>query len=388
MNFDKVNHSILIFAEDPGAVNMIAPFSKGLIENDKQVSVFSAGLASELFADAGIDSIKLKSKSHAIEQFHKIKPSRVYIGTSENQKSLGFELIDIAKESRIQVIGIVDSFSNSEYRFKGTTEDPLAYAPDWLMVTNDQTKVAFRDLGFNSSHIKVVGNPQDDFVLEKRKILDKKGKHQIRKKVFSDVPEDRKIIIFLSEISDGLNSHQYKWSDEYTLHGRGQRLGRTETVIEEFLDAIANEKKNLEKEPYLVLRLHPKESKSSLDIYEGEFDMVSQYNDPLDLIYAADYVVGMTSMLLNEAYLLGANVLSILPKESEKHWLSIIKDQKIDCVIDRQALRENIKSFFSCESFKNIKRVNSSIIKKKHTSLKQMLLVDNSFESLDNPSKS
>ena len=64
MNFDKVNHSILIFAEDPGAVNMIAPFSKGLIENDKEILVLSAGLASELFADAGIDSIKLKSKSH------------------------------------------------------------------------------------------------------------------------------------------------------------------------------------------------------------------------------------------------------------------------------------------------------------------------------------
>ncbi len=378
---DKENYSILIFAEDPGAVNMVAPFSKSLIENDKEVSVLSAGLATELFSAIGIDSIKLKSKSHAIEQFHKTKPKRVYIGTSENQKSLGFELINIAKELRIPVIGIVDFFSNAEYRFRGDTDDPLAYAPDWLMVTNNQTKIAYRDLGFNPSHIKVVGNPQDDYVLAKRKTLKKKGKLQIRKKAFPDVSEERKIIIFISEISDGLNSQQYEWSEEYTLHGRGKRLGRTETVIEEFLDAITTVTEKLGNKPYLLLRLHPKELNNSLTDYHVEFDEISYSSDPLEIIFAADYVVGMSSMLINEAYLLGANILSILPRKAEKKWLPIIMDNKIKCVSERKDLLKEIESFFASDrasksNFDSAAHINNQ------SALNNMLLADGFIDSM------
>jgi hypothetical protein len=39
------------------------------------------------------------------------------------------------------------------------------------------------------------------------------------------------------------------------------------------------------------------------------------------MVWAADLVIGMTTMLLLEAYLLGRPTLAVLPRISEKEWL-------------------------------------------------------------------
>jgi predicted glycosyltransferase len=53
------------------------------------------------------------------------------------------------------------------------------------------------------------------------------------------------------------------------------------------------------------------------------FDLISEGGDPLELAYVSDIIVGMTTMLLFEASLLGKSVFSIIPRKFEIDWLPV-----------------------------------------------------------------
>ena len=142
----------------------------------------------------------------------------------------------------------------------------------------------------------------------------------LRQRLFHVMPPDRIVILFAAEISSGLDAKQFERSDEYSLTGEGHRSGRTEIVIEEFLRAAAPRRSAL----YLVLRLHPKQSPQDLAPYLAKFDSVSQAEAPLECLFAADAVVGMTSMLMVEAALLLRPTLAIIPRRVEMDWLPTI----------------------------------------------------------------
>jgi hypothetical protein len=84
-----------------------------------------------------------------------------------------------------------------------------------------------------------------------------------------------------------------------------------------------------------VLRLHPKNTRDEFAAYLGEFDEVSAGGDPLALIHSADAVVGMTSMLLLEAALLGRPTLAIVPRAVERDWLPSIRAGVTRCATTR-----------------------------------------------------
>ena len=53
----------------------------------------------------------------------------------------------------------------------------------------------------------------------------------------------------------------------------------------------------------------------------NEFNSFSIEDDPYQLCISSTYVLGMTSMLLLEAELLGVRTASILPDINEKEWM-------------------------------------------------------------------
>ena len=73
-----------------------------------------------------------------------------------------------------------------------------------------------------------------------------------------------------------------------------------------------------------------------------EFDEVSKGGSALETVYSTDVVVGMTSMLLFEAALLGKQTLAILPRISEKKWLPADADGIIPCVFTRDDVRKKL----------------------------------------------
>ena len=353
--------NIVLFAEDPGAVNYIAPLVLALIHQGHSVLLLSAGVATELFQNKGISSLELTNADEAVKLLRSKSPELLLVGTSENLDSSAFALISAAKEMQCVSIGIVDFYANAGYRFRGRTSNPLAFVPDWLMVPDEFTATEYESLGFLKQKIFVAGHPHYDDLIKMKAKLDCEGRDIIRAKLFPDALADQMIIVFASELSTGLNAEQYQLSNEYTLTGRGSSVGRTEIVVEELLDSIDTLIDQGVKKPYLVLRRHPKETLSDLSDYTHEFNLVSQGGEPLELIYAADLVVGMSSMLLSEAYVLGVCVLSILPREMEKDWLPLTVRHNILCATQRNEIVTHLRALLSNPSINSTKNEANSL---------------------------
>jgi hypothetical protein len=144
--------------------------------------------------------------------------------------------------------------------------------------------------------------------------------------------------LFASEISSGFDTKQFSRSGAYTLTGDGISHGRTEIVIEEFLLAASPRRSEL----HLVLRLHPKHSRPELASYLAQFDTISDVGAPHELVFAADAVVGMTSMLLVEAALLRRPTLAIVPRREEMGWLPTIAAGITPVAMTRPAIAEQL----------------------------------------------
>lgn len=330
--------NVILFAEDPGAVNYISPLVLALMRTEHSILLLSAGVATELFQSKGINSQAVTNNDEAVRLFLDTAPDLLVVGTSENLDSPAFDLISAAKEIECVSIGVVDFYANAAYRFRGRTNHPLTFAPDWLIVPDEFTAKEYEALGFLKQKIFVAGHPHYDDLIKTKEKLEREGRDALRAKLFPNALADQMIIVFASELSTGLNAEQYQSSSDYTLAGRGSAVGRTEIVVEELLDSINRLIDHGFKKPYIVLRRHPKETLSDLSDYTHEFNLVSQGGNPLELIYAADIVVGMSSMLLAEAYVLGVPVLSILPREIEQEWLPLTVRHDILCATQRDKI--------------------------------------------------
>mgnify|MGYP001277211172 CR=1 FL=1 len=326
---------ILIYAEDPGAANYVAGLPAALAELGLKTCLVADGHAYPYLVGRGIRPETVGCSETAGELLGRLKPRLLCVGTSENPDTFGFDLIASAKRKGIKTIGVIDAYGNADYRFRGKTDDPLAYATEWLAVPDPWTEAVYTSLGFPAQRIAVCGHPHYDHVLKEVARLAREDRRRLRKRMFTAKRADDPVVVFVSEISTGLNPGRYSYSGDYTLHGRGVSRGRTEIVIEEFLDALAFSGQGT----YRVLRMHPKNTREELASFLNDFQQISQNDAVLELVYASDLVVGMTSMLLMEAAVMGRRTLSVVPRREEGESLPTIRAGITPCVWTRETLR-------------------------------------------------
>jgi hypothetical protein len=326
------NTDVLIFVEDPGAANFVAQLPRVLADRGWSVKMLADGHAREHLLRLGVHPEIVQHPATASGILASVRPQILVVGTGLNPNTLGLELIAEARSAKIESVGVVDALMNSDHRFRGQSDKPLAYAPDWLLVTDEPTKAAYTLLGFPAEQVVVCGHPHYDYIRTVGKKLESEGQSAVRQRVLPGVSDERKVVVFASDCSARLHTRKLTG---FSLTGRGAVSGRTEVVLEEFLDAADLVKPH----PYLVLRLHPKDVKEDYAKYLNEFDIVSGGNSPFELIYAADLIVGLTTMLLLEAVLLGKLTLSIVPREEEKDWLPTVRAGVTPCVTTREQLR-------------------------------------------------
>jgi hypothetical protein len=336
-----IDTDILIFVEDPGAANCVTGVPSALEDLGINVSLFATGTAVGYLDQQGIAFTELPEDSNAGAILDEASPKLVLIGTSENPDTFGLQLVTPAEERGIPTIGIVDGPANPQHRFRGRGDTPFHHAPDFLIVPTDPLKKSFVELGCPEENIFIGGHPYYDAIREKRGALREIGRATLRKKILPEAPDERPLIVFAAEISDGLDPSQFQRSADYTLQGRGDSDLRTNIVLEELLDSLTN----LNPKPYMVLRLHPKNTRQEYSVYASEIDHISDGGGPLDICFAADLVVGMTSILLVEAAILGRPTLSVIPREAEKNWLDSIGLGLTNVATSRDELHQSIDQF-------------------------------------------
>jgi hypothetical protein len=332
---------VLILVEDPGAANFVGPLHRALAGRGWQSTLMTLGTATDFLGQHGITSIKVEASETAAQLLARFQPRLVLVGTCENLDSIGLELLFAARRSGIVTVGAVDSATNADFGFRGRTCTPLAYAPDWLLLPDQFTRDKFVALGYPPHRIFTCGHPHYDRVRAVGEQLARRGRADLRRGLFPSARDNQPVVVFLTEISSGCDPAQFRRSPDYSLTGRGGSVDRTAIVLEEFLDAA----RVLEPPPHLVLRLHPKEKPHDYQAYSGEFHQFSNKESGLEVVYAADLVVGMSSMLIMEAALLGRPTLAILPRLREKEWLPSIRMGITPCVTTRDELRRTLKQF-------------------------------------------
>lgn len=307
---------LLIYVEDPGAANYVARLPAALSDFDIRTKLIASALARNQLADLGVAHCPPPDPLSAGNILDTERPRMVIVGTSTNPDTLGLALVDEARSRGVSTVGVVDLPTNAAFRFRGRSEDPLAHVPDWLVVPDQVTERIFVELGFSSDRIAVCGHPHYDHVNDVRRRLLGRGVNLVRRKEFPDVPAGRCVIVFATETSVRLAPISPAILAEFTMTGTSGVAGRTEVAIEEFLRVV----KSMERQPFLVLRIHPKDEPEDYAAYLSEFDLVSHRGSPLEMLFAADLVVGLTSMLLMEAALLGTATLSLCLRHAETEW--------------------------------------------------------------------
>jgi hypothetical protein len=328
--------SAVVFVEDPGAANYAGELPGALEQRGIDATLLAYGPAVE-FLERRTSSPFVLAHDDPEAILERFQPSLVVVGTSENPRTPGLGLVRACEEQGIPTVGIVDSPAASEHRFRGTTTDPLAFAPDWILVPDLWTRSHYVELGHPEARVVSCGHPHYDFVRAfGEKTRDTQA--EIRASLFPEAARERRIVVFAADLSTGLDPADYRRSAAYTLTGRGESVGRTEIVLEEFLDALAPYRDRT----HCVMRLHPKHELAELQAYAGEFDQVSQSEPSLDVLVGADAAVGMTTMLLVEALLLRRPTLSIVPREIERGWIATTHYELTPCVTTRPAVRDEI----------------------------------------------
>jgi hypothetical protein len=333
---------VLMFIEDPGAANFMVPVIPALHARGLSAAVRVTGAAAVYISGGGIADV-CEPEGDADAMIAAIQPRIVLTGTSENMQSLGFSLTLAARKRGLPTVAMVDGPSNAALRFRGDADHALAFAPDLILVPDAATAASFVALGHPNTGVIVCGHPHYDWVRARADEFEREGRQAVRNRVFGDIPADARVVVFAAEVSTGLIPAQYRRSGEYTLHGAGRNDFRSEIVIEELLDALAL----LAPKPYAVLRLHPKNTQEELAQFHGRFDAVSEGGSALDLVFAADAVVGMTSILLAEAAIVGRPVLAILPRPMEYEWLPSIVRGQIPFATTRVQVQEGIAALLS-----------------------------------------
>ncbi len=299
---------VLFFVEDPGAANMLAGLPDAL--QDLEMIVWAGPQALNGARELGFKAAPPENSQPDVDMF--------VVGTSENPDTQAFSLIEAARTRSIPSAGLVDGPANSVRRFRGRTDNSLAHAPDWLLVPDQAIARSYEDLGFDPARIHCVGHPALDRVRGWRDHAP--GRRALKRKLFPGAGTDQPVLLFLSELSDGLDPASFRRSRDYRLSGRGGADARTRIVLEELLDALTR----LDGKPYVALRPHPKERLSEYGAYRSEIDQMGVPGAPLEAVWAADHVVGLSTILLAEATVLGRPTLSILPREVERTWLSTV----------------------------------------------------------------
>lgn len=327
---------ILIFLEDPGAANFVLDFPAAFRARGLDCRFAAAGPSRRFLAERALDFLPLAGEAAAAEALQRLNPRLVGLGTADRPDALNLFLADHCRAAGIPAIGFVDGYGNLERRFGGASGRPLAHAPDWILTPDARTRAGYLAFGYAPDRVLDLGHPALEKVARERERLSGTDRNALRAGLFPDAPAGAPIVVFAAEVSRTPDPAQYRRTSEYTLEGSGRFSGRTEIVLEEVLDALdALRAAPGGPDPFLVLRLHPKNHVEEFAPFLDRIDQVSQGGSAHELVFAADAVIGMTSLLLLEAAYLGRPVLAVVPRVSERDWLGSIGEGITPCATTR-----------------------------------------------------
>lgn len=332
---------ILLCATDAGGARNLSPLLL-YIENKGFVpSLITSEEMLALFDTRGIKIIESKdidSEAAAINLLKEISPAAVVCGTTRYQGPERL-LITAARRLRIRSIVLLDEWFNYYLRFQGI-EGELSYLPDIICCQDEQARQEAAAEGIPPDRLFVTGSPSLSILTFKAE------KFLTEPPVVPDIIKDkaRPVITFLHE------THSVDYGSKPGESGLlGKFIGYTEhTVRQNIFDALRKIGENCT----VVEKLHPSYPGNELTpLGDGVVEWITVPNtDLLPLLWHSDLVVGMRSMALLEAAILGCSVVSYQPHLIGPQLCTAVRLNLIKSIYDKNELYHWLKENISIKS--------------------------------------
>ena len=297
---------ILVGTMLPGGATCLAPVVRELRSRPHvEVYVLAAAHARDVFRDNGIAfsdltngrdwSLSDEGVRAALADLH---PDAVVTGVfGPRDGQLDHRLIRAARHAGIQSVGVLDAWMNYATRFSDPdTGDPLAFLPDLLAVPDQGTVAELVAEGIPAERQRVTGHPFLGVL--RRQVSDEPHIRGLRQAV--GVQPGERCLVFFSE--------PVRWGAD---EGLSEPVGYDEIEVFDLLCRALAAHPEL---ALLVVREHPRHASLTVPDRIGPIRVVRNQSAPaLDLLLAADVVIGMSSTLLVYAYVAGRRVVAIQP---------------------------------------------------------------------------
>ena len=341
---------ILIFSRDPGGANAVAPLAQPLRAEGHEVMLYGKDSALAKYREHGERGLDIMQEQAEISQKSVCafvadkQPRLVLTGTSADDLTEKY-MWRAAGQLGIGSIAVLDQWVNYGLRFspygvaeadKFDRDRRIEYMPAKICVMDELARTEAEADGIDPARLAVTGQPYFETLLKK---TDASQGPTLRSRL--GIAAGEKLLMFVSEpICD-----TYRETD-----GSGHYWGYTErTIFRAVLEAAEALSESMPGRLTIMVRHHPKEKRGNFaDIIGcargGCRVIVDSGALARDAIDAADLVVGMSSMLLLEAAVLGRPVLSVQIGLRRRNPFVLCRMGSLQPVTDPAGLVQALKS--------------------------------------------
>lgn len=299
------SRTIMLCATDAGGVRNIVPLIKVIDSRGFTSTMVTSQDMAKSFNLGDISVVKSNDTDR--ESMEKLlsdtKPSAIICGTTR-YISAERHLISAAGKAGIGSVAVMDEWFNYRVRFEDET-GKLAYLPDAVAVMDELARKEAIDEGIPPELCHVTGSPSlSSLVSQSRKFRDEPP--AIPNFLHPDSP--RPIITFISE------THAADYGSKPGESGpMGPYLGYTESSVREDILKVLGD---MCQPCTFVEKLHPSApEEESIKTPGGGINWIKEKGTDLwALLWHSDAVIGMRSMALLEASILGQSVASYQPR--------------------------------------------------------------------------
>lgn len=307
MDLEKASKNIIVVVRQAATANAFIPVLKKALE---------AGICPCLFAfESGFKILSMdfpavrliKDVQCTLSELDETKnPSLLLTGTSEYAGEDNY-FWRWARRKKIPSIAYVDSWTYYWQRFSSQTagKEKFDLMPDFVAVIDELMRSRMKEYGCDEKKLIVTGNPVFDVINDFRQKEVPEIKELVKKKLGSQ---------YIMFVGEPFNGKVFDGKEK-------ESLGYTESeVLGMVIDAFEAFGRKTGVKYTLAYKSHPRaavslEVKSLVESYSANnfVSLVVSELPSYDLVANSKMVIGMTSQLLHEAMLMGANVLSIQP---------------------------------------------------------------------------
>lgn len=288
---------ILFVAGDPGGAAALLPVITAW-QGSKAVLAYRQAV--KIFAQAGLDVIALDEimpgTRGAAGWIEALRPGLIFAATSVNGTDWERHFIVAARNSCLPSLSLLDYWSNYTARF--TLESALDALPDCIAIMDKRAREEMLLEGFPQERLVVTGQPVLDLASQWRSRLHAEDRARFRS-ALGIRPGDYVNLYVSQPLRD------MRLATGMPDHGEHDEFSALQALIETIRSEPAGR-------ALLLVKLHPRDPLDKFDALINALPFPARVVDPAlprwEVCLAADHVFGVSSMLLEEAAVIGCRV--------------------------------------------------------------------------------